>query len=202
MSREMSPLNPNYTKTYVDNHANLCRSTYLYQRWSTGTPSLSYNSILCHRQAESLRWRNNERDGVPDHLPNECLLNRLFRRRSKKTSKLRVTGLCARNSLVTGEFHVQTASNAGNVAIWWRHRVTQPLFTMRTNAVSQDLKYRCYKIRFKFWFFYRSEIWYTSRLQSCRLLFAKFDILLHCQIWYLARTYATTSKILRKENVW
>ena len=32
------------------------------------------------------------------------LLNRLFRRRSKKTLKLRVTGLCARNSPMIGEF--------------------------------------------------------------------------------------------------
>ena len=31
-----------------------------------------------------------------------CLLNRLFRRRSNKTSKLCVTGLCAGNSPVTG----------------------------------------------------------------------------------------------------
>ena len=41
--------------------------------------------------------------------------------RSKKTSKLRVTGLCAGNSRVTGEFRVQRASNAKNVSIWWRH---------------------------------------------------------------------------------
>ena len=36
----------------------------------------------------SLQWRHNERD----HQPLDCLLNRLFRRISKKTSKLRVTG--------------------------------------------------------------------------------------------------------------
>ena len=46
----------------------------------------------------------------------------LFRRESKKTSKLRVTGLCAGNSPVTGEFPAQMASNAENVSIWWRHR--------------------------------------------------------------------------------
>ena len=45
----------------------------------------------------------------------------VFRRRSKKTSKLRVTGLCEGNSLVTGEFPAQRASNAANVSIWWRH---------------------------------------------------------------------------------
>ena len=36
---------------------------------------------------------------------------------SKKTSKLRVTGLCAGNSPVTGEFPAQMASNAENVSI-------------------------------------------------------------------------------------
>ena len=39
-------------------------------------------------------------------------LNRLFRRRPKKPSKLRVTGLCEGNSPVTGEIHAQRASNA------------------------------------------------------------------------------------------
>ena len=50
------------------------------------------------------------------HQPNDCLLNRLFRRRSKKKSKLRVTGLCAGNSPVTGEFPAQRASDAENVS--------------------------------------------------------------------------------------
>ena len=39
----------------------------------------------------------------------------------KKTAKLRVTGLCEGKSPVTDEFHVQRASNAENVSIWWRH---------------------------------------------------------------------------------
>ena len=37
------------------------------------------------------------------------------------TSKLCVTGLCARNSPGTGEFPAQMASDAENVSIWWRH---------------------------------------------------------------------------------
>ena len=45
-----------------------------------------------------LRWRYNERDSVSNHQPHDCLLNRLFRHRSKKTSKLHVTGLCVGNS--------------------------------------------------------------------------------------------------------
>ena len=39
-------------------------------------------------------WRHNERDCVSNHQLHGCFLNCLFRRRSKKTSKLRVTGLC------------------------------------------------------------------------------------------------------------
>ena len=69
----------------------------------------------------TLQWRHNGRDGVSNHQPHDCLLNRLFGRRSKKTSNLRVTGLCAGNSPVTGEFPAQMASNAENVSIWWRH---------------------------------------------------------------------------------
>ena len=75
-----------------------------------------------------LQWRHNERDGVSNHQHHDCLLNRLFRRRSKKTSKLRVTGLCAGNSPVTGEFPAQRASNAENVSIWWHHHETMCIY--------------------------------------------------------------------------
>ena len=68
-----------------------------------------------------LQWRHNGCDGVPNHQPHVCLPNHLFRRRSKKTSQLRVTGLCEGNSPVTGGFPAQTTSNAENVSIWWRH---------------------------------------------------------------------------------
>ena len=69
----------------------------------------------------ALQWRHNGRDSVSNHQPHYGLLNLLFRRRSKKTSKLRVTGLCAGNSPETGEFPTQMASNAGSVSIWWGH---------------------------------------------------------------------------------
>ena len=68
-----------------------------------------------------LRWRHNGRDSVSNHQPHDCLLNCLFRRRSKKTSKLHVTGLCVGNSPGTGEFPAQMASNAENVSMWWHH---------------------------------------------------------------------------------
>ena len=50
-----------------------------------------------------------------------CLFNCWFKRRSKKTSKLHVTGLCAWHSPVTSVFLAQKASNAENVSIWRRH---------------------------------------------------------------------------------
>ena len=55
-----------------------------------------------------LEWCQNERDGIWNHRRLECLLRRLFRRRSKKTFTLRVTGLCE-----------------GKSAIWWRHHATR-----------------------------------------------------------------------------
>ena len=51
--------------------------------------------VICPIYVKSwspLQWRHNERDGVSNHQPYDCLLMRLFRQRSKKTSKLRVTG--------------------------------------------------------------------------------------------------------------
>ena len=60
----------------------------------------------------TIQWRHNGRDSVSNHQPHDCLLNRLCRRRSEKTSKLHVTGLCAGNSSGTGEFPAQMASYA------------------------------------------------------------------------------------------
>ena len=53
---------------------------------------------ICCALLRSLQWRHNDHDSVSNHQHHGCLLNRLFGRRSKKTSKLRVTGLCAGNS--------------------------------------------------------------------------------------------------------
>ena len=47
------------------------------------------------RDCDTLQWRHHGRDGVSNHQRLDCFINRLFRRRSKETSKLRVTGLCA-----------------------------------------------------------------------------------------------------------
>ena len=81
------------------------------------------------RPVFTLQWRHNWRlNCVSNHQHHDCLLNCLFWRRSKKTSKLCVTGLCEGNSPVTGEFPAQMASNAENVFIWWRHHKKHLLY--------------------------------------------------------------------------
>ena len=49
-----------------------------------------------------LQWCHNERDGISNHRHLYCLLSHFFKCSSKKTSKLRVTGLCEGNPPVTG----------------------------------------------------------------------------------------------------
>ena len=62
-------------------------------------PRISWFLIIWRspHDVSPLQWRHNDQDGVSNHQPRGCLLNRLSRRRSKKTSKLRVTGLCVGN---------------------------------------------------------------------------------------------------------
>ena len=45
---------------------------------------LNYTSVWW--QSIALRWRHNGHDSVSNHQPHDCLLTRLFRRRSNKTS--------------------------------------------------------------------------------------------------------------------
>ena len=71
-----------------------CFDIYIYIYVYSWCYCIHYD--YCNVRCLVLQWRHNKRDGVPNR--------RLFKRRSKKTSKLRVTGLCAGNSSVTGEF--------------------------------------------------------------------------------------------------
>ena len=70
---------------------------YSKNKWKACNLWICFMTVW-HGTYPSLRWRHNDYDGVSNHQPHGCLLNRLFRRRSKKTSKLRVTDLCVVNS--------------------------------------------------------------------------------------------------------
>ena len=118
--------------TIIDNVGVLVTLGFDYREYFTtlGSSQMDY----------PLRWRHNGRDGVSNHQPHYCLLNRLFRRRSKKTLKLDVPGLCAGNSPGSGEFPAQMASDAENVSISWRHHVWGCEFVYVVSIV-EDLQY-------------------------------------------------------------
>ena len=113
-------------------------------------------------------------DGVSNHQPYECLLNCPFRRKSKKTSKFRVTGLCVENSPEPGEFPAQMASNTENVFIWWRHH---------GNTAN------CYTVNFTF---VRMAIWHENAFRITELPEGNPMITIghpwqsssHKQLWY------------------
>ena len=122
--------------------------------------------------AETLQWRYNEPDGVSNHQPRDCLLKRLFR--SKKTPKLRVTGLCEGNSPVNGEFHAQRASNAENVSIWWRHYGCQ-LLTVLLGSFKSWNTHHIVKIYIYIVYMYMTRICY--HFTTCRqIVSVKLDV--------------------------
>ena len=101
------------------------RSVYLW--WHVCDISLSliihilFCEILIIYAHNQLQWHHNEHDGFSNHHCLHCLVNCLFRRSSKKTSKFCITGLCEGNSPVTCEFPAQRASNMEYISIWWHH---------------------------------------------------------------------------------
>ena len=101
----------------------LCRINWLFTSTRMEFDYLHHRSCweVLKIMNMSLQWRHNERDGVLNHQPHDCLLNIYSGADKKKTSKLRVTCLCVGNSPVTDEFPAQRVSNAENVSIWWRH---------------------------------------------------------------------------------
>ena len=93
----------------------------------------------------ALQWRHNGRDGVSNHKPQDCLLKCLFRRRSNKTPKLCVTGLCEGNSPLTAEFSAQRDSKAIFFHLMtssWESMTTKITDTMRYDFLRMKL-YLC-----------------------------------------------------------
>ena len=101
------------------------------------------NTVRLLESDNALLWLHNGSESISNVQPHDCLFNCLFRRRSKKALKLRVTGLCAWNSPGTGEFPAQMASNAENVSIWWRHhgcnKFVSPVFLTWTICWTNEL---------------------------------------------------------------
>ena len=68
----------------------------------------------------SLQWRHNERDGVSNQQPRDCLLNRLFKAQIKGNIKAPRHWRWMRG-IHRWPVTVQMARNAKNVPYWWLH---------------------------------------------------------------------------------
>ena len=154
--------------------------------WNLITHLLTYSiPAITHvqRRQRALHWRHNDHDDVSNHQPHGCLLNRLFRRRSKKKSKLRVTGLCVGNSP-----EPVNSPHKGPVTrkmfpfddvIMVEGSVTQPfgfelsqshqihLNSTKVQSFSLDLKFKCAHFSAKVWAFSESE-WFSLNVESWR----------------------------------
>ena len=125
----------------------------------------------------ALQWRHNEGDGVSNHLCLDCLANLLFRRRSKKTPKLCVTGLCDGSPSVTDGFPSQWASNAEDVS----HLMTSwcvlfPLLRLPLATIDFMIPSVCAGKKYV-------EKWYWRSMNTGTKLAHWLQILLHDSTW-------------------
>ena len=65
---------------------------FIFSSWISSSSNRRY-FVASFCRIRFSQWRRNERDSISNHRRLDCLLNRLFGRKSKKTPKLRVTGL-------------------------------------------------------------------------------------------------------------
>ena len=127
--------------------------------------------------------------------------------RPKKTSKLRVTGLCADNSPGTGEFSLQRASYAENVSIWWRHHdektTSMPWLLMPWLLVSPDhhqpwhwlcriIKSSCYL---------RNNAFRNYRICKCIFVFSRINSALGLTLIFYT-TYWSTDSNTKKQYLY
>ena len=87
----------------------ICQPGWSLPEWWNGYIMLLYHDIY------SLQWCHNEHDGVSNHWHLDCLLNCLFRCRSKKTSKLPVTGLWWCHHVIEAQWGHMASWNLFNI---------------------------------------------------------------------------------------
>ena len=115
--------------------------------------SSSWQTIYFHGSISliifSSKWRHNERDGVSNHRRILIACSTVFfRRRSKKTRKLRITGLCDGNPTVTVGFPSQRASpfddaimDRDNLVTSWNGKVFRIIGTLSMETTGQRWNY-------------------------------------------------------------
>ena len=104
-----------FVQCYSESTQNSC---YMFAHYTDSCPVVLWAIYWCNSHYNDVIM-----SAVASQITSLTIVYLTFssRRRSGKTSKLRVTGLCAGNSPAAGEFPAQMASNAENVSLWWRH---------------------------------------------------------------------------------
>ena len=85
---------------YINKDRKLSSTAYILPIYKLCLHSIFHHFRHCDGSVKrmNISVSHNGHDGVSNHQPHHCLLSRLFRSRSKKTSKLRVTGRWPVNS--------------------------------------------------------------------------------------------------------
>ena len=167
-----------------------------YTNWLTLTP----------RAYLTLQWRHNGHDDISNHRHLDCVCNRLFRHRLKKTSKLHVTGLCNGNSLMTSEYPAQRVSNAENVSIWWHHVLGKPqqLSCSDMSKIVTWVKIGAKRIftRFKLWAHYLFVKWVLASYSYVNRVYCIGNIYIFCynsiinNFWQFSLSQHVTGSLL------
>ena len=118
------------------NHGKLCRALQPFCRLFY-IQNMASQMLFPYTTGRALPWRQNEHNHILNHRRLECLLNCLLRGTPKKTSKLRVNGMCEKNPPVTSGLTSQRANNAVNVSIWWRHHGIWPWIKLKSNELDR-----------------------------------------------------------------
>ena len=114
------------------------------------TKPLNEPALKIYHQ-KALQWCHNECNGISNHQRPDSLLNRLFRRRSKKTSKLCITGLCLwGESTLDWWYPSQRASNVENDSIW-RHHGLPSLYSSEMLFEILTFSFRETNLKMPFW---------------------------------------------------
>ena len=133
---------PDRARTIIYINAYLLSINWIHRNqfcWSFNQKRLSLIQQPSFGNAQ-WQWRHNGYDCVSNHQPHQCLINRLFGHRRKKTSKLRVPGLYE----FSGDRWIPRTNDQlrGNVSIWWCHHAMSAI-SCRLNMISKlSLMYR------------------------------------------------------------
>ena len=102
---------------------------------------------ILKRAPYPLQWRHNEHNVISNHCHLNCLLNCLFRHRSKKTSKLCIAGLCEGNSLVTSEFPAQRPSHGEIFHLMTNHALPEQMLSTCPSQFISDISHWLIKVK-------------------------------------------------------